>query len=102
MSARLQEACHPERSKGSQLTNNSCVQFGSSFLLETEHCQLTTTHAHRKTICVISGGAPSRTGAPTVPIPRFTYSADNPFGAFGISLIVSPMRFGSIGIESGR
>jgi hypothetical protein len=59
-------------------------------------------YARRKTMCEISGGTPSRTGAPTVPIPRFTYSADNPFGAFGISLIVSPMRFGVLGIDNGR
>lgn len=59
-------------------------------------------YARRNTMCVISGGAPSLTGAPTVPIPRFTYKAASPFGAFGISLMVSPMRFGSLGIDSGR
>ena len=61
-----------------------------------------TTYALRSTICVISGGAPRRTGAPTVPIPRFTYNAESPLGALGINLIVSPRRFGWSGIDSGR
>src|ERR1700676_5115147 len=59
-------------------------------------------YTRRRTMCVISGGAPKRIGAPTVPKPRFTYSADNPLGAFCNSLMVSPYRFGTSGIDSGR
>ncbi len=35
---------------------------------------LTIGQAQRSVIRVISGGTPSRTGAPIVPSPRFTYS----------------------------
>ena len=76
---------------------DSFIRYSSYGLPCSEGCcrgrKACRSYAVRSVIRVISGGTPSRTGAPTVPSPRLTYSCD----AFtGPSAALAPEPIGRV------